>query len=154
MEKWATYWSGRTARDERGRLIEHIASDQFGDAGVASGDKVYVITYVDGHLHVVTSLVVGQLVAQEQAEMELGTTDLWEAHWHAIARPGTARRASMSARLSDKQVAALVFIGRDGQASPPARNRHGEIDPQTFRTTRRIDANSAAVLEKMLTDKP
>lgn len=67
-----------------------------------------------------------------------------------IARPGTARRATMSARMTGEQVASMVFIGRDGIAAPPARTHEGAIDPQTFRTTRRVDATTTALLEDVL----
>ena len=134
-------------------MIDHIASNQLGDAGVATGDKLYVITFFAGHLYVVTSIVVDQLVTQDRAEKILGRKNLWEAEWHAIPRRGTARLASMSAPMSDKQVASLVFISKDGRGSGPARNRHGLVDPQTFRTTRRIDATTAALFEKVLSAK-
>jgi hypothetical protein len=152
MATWATYWTGPTARDQEGKAIDHIASDQFDEAGVVAGDTMYVITYADAHLHVVTSLVVDHVVPQERAEQILGR-DLWEADWHVIARPGSVRRATMSASLSSKEIAALVFIGRDGDHSPPARNRRGAIDPQTFRSTRRVDTSTAAVFRHVLTSR-
>ena len=79
MATWATYWSGRTASDAEGDSVDHIASNQFGAAGVAVGDTMYVITYFAGHLHVVASLVVGHLVPRERAEEILGRKNLWEA---------------------------------------------------------------------------
>jgi hypothetical protein len=150
METWATYWSGPTAADAEGEPVDHIASDQFHEAGVEVGDRLYVITYRGGCLHVVTSIVVGQLVPQQRAEAILRRNDLWDARWHVVARPETVRRATMSATLTERQIAALAFIGRDGEPAEPARNRHGAIDPQTFRTTRRVDAATTAVLEKAL----
>lgn len=111
---------------------------------------MYVISYRQGRLYVVTSIVVGELVSQGRAEASLDRDDLWEARWHVVARPETVGRATMSAVLSDIQVAAMVFIGRDGEAVKPARNRHGRVDPQTFRTTRQVDATTAAVLQKVL----
>lgn len=153
MATWATYWTGPTARGEEGKAIDHIASNQFDEAGVVAGDTMYVITYVDAHLHLVTSLVVDQVVSQERAEQILGRTDLWEGDWHVIARPGSIRRATMSASLSSREMAALVFFGRDGEPSPPARNRRGAIDHQTFRNTRRVDSSTAAVFRQVLTSR-
>ncbi len=154
MESWGTYWSGRTATHEVGTAVDHIASDQFDEVGVEVGDRMYVITYLNGRLHVVTSIVVADLATQERAEAILGRKDIWDARWHVIARPETVRPATLSATLTDSQTSALVFINKDGAHVGPARNRHGSIDPQTFRTTRRIDEATAAVFGKVLAEYP
>lgn len=153
MAVWATYWSGATARDAEGELVDHIASNQFETAGVSAGDTMYVLTYVAGRLYVVTSLVVDNLVPRQRAEELLKRKNLWEAAWHVVARPDSIRRATMSAPLSRTQTDELVFINQDEQAVPPARNRRGEIDPQTFRATRRIDRRTAAMLEQVLVNR-
>ena len=44
----------------------------------------------------------------------------------------------------------MVFINKDGESVPPARNSHGDIDPQTFRTTRRLDGRTGAMLNQVL----
>ena len=150
MATWATYWSGPTATDAEGNKVDHIASDQFGSAGVSPGDTVYVLTYVAGQVHVVTSLVVENLVDGRQAERVLKRKNLWQADWHVIARSDSIQRATMSARLSSKQTAGMIFINRDSEAKAPARNRLGEIDPQTFRSTRRIDTPTATMLKQVL----
>lgn len=151
MATWATYWSGPTATDAAGKKVDHIASSQFDSAGVTPGDTMYVLTYVAGHLHVVTSLVVGHLVARRRAEEILKRENLWEADWHVIARSDSIQSATMSATLTSKQTAEMVFINQDGEAAAPARNRQGAIDPQTFRSTRRIDTRTAAMLKQVLT---
>lgn len=150
MATWATYWSGPTATDAEGRKVAHIASNQFASAGVAPGDCIYVLTYLAGQLHVVTSLVVDHLVPQAEAERILKRKSLWEAEWHVIARPDSVQRATMSATLTSKQTAEMIFVNQDGEAAAPARNRHGAIDPQTFRTTRLIDTRTAAMLRQVL----
>jgi hypothetical protein len=150
VSSWIRYWSRPTATAAEGRAIDHVASDQFHEAGVEVGDWMYVITYRHGVLHVVTSLRVAHLVARESAEAIHGHSNLWSARWHVIAQPETVRPATLSAVLSDTQTAAIVFIGRDGKHARPARNRRGSIDPQTFRAVRRVDAPTAAVLKSVL----
>jgi hypothetical protein len=98
----------------------------------------------------VTSLVVGHLVRPKKTEEILRSKNLWEADWHVIARSDSVRRATMAATLTSKQTAEIVFLNQNGEAAAPARNRHGAIDPQTFRSTRRIDAHSAAMLKQVL----
>jgi hypothetical protein len=112
---------------------------------------MYVITYVAGAVHVVTSLVVDHVVAGPEAEKILKRKDLWKAQWHVIARADSVRRATMAATLTSKQTADMAFVNRDGENTGPARNRHGAIDPQTFRSTRQVDAGTAAMLAKVLT---
>jgi hypothetical protein len=111
---------------------------------------MYVISFVEGRLHVVTSLVVGNLVHRLQAEEILQRTNLWDAEWHVIARADSVRCATMSAPLTNKQTAEMVFINQHGRGVSPARNRQGAIDPQTFRTTRRIDEHTEAMLNQIL----
>lgn len=150
MANWSVYWNRETATRAVGKPVDHVASDRFHEAGVDVGDHMFVITYREGVLHVITSMVVAHLVSRSEAEEILGHGQLWDARWHVIARPASVRRATLSATLAEEEIAALVFIGRDGRRARPARNRFGLIDPQTFRTPRRIDARSAAVLEKSL----
>lgn len=150
VETWAAYWSGPTAVAAEGKPVDHVASDRFHDAGVEVGDRLYVLTYRGGQLHVITSMVVGHVLPQEPAEALLGRGGLWHARWHVVAQPETVRRATMEATLTDPQVAGLVFLRRDGRPAHPARNRHGSIDPQTFRTLRRVDAATAAVFDRAL----
>ncbi len=150
VETWAAYWSGPTAVTAEGKPVDHVASDRFHEAGVEVGDRMYVLTYRSGRLHVITSMVVGHVLPQERAEALLGRHGLWSARWHVVAQPGTVRRATMEVTLTDRQIAGLVFIGRDGRRASPARNRRGSIDPQTFRTLRRVDATTAAVFEQAL----
>jgi hypothetical protein len=154
VNSWIRYWSRSTATGAEGRAIDHVASDQFHDAGVDVGDWIYVITYRDGLLYVMTSMIVGHLVDRERAEEILGHTHLWEARWHVIARPETVRRATLAAALTDTETAAIVFLGRDGKRASPARNRHGSIDPQTFRTVRRVDPATAAMFKRLLDENP
>jgi hypothetical protein len=150
VNSWIRYWSRSTATRAEGRAIDHVASDQFHDAGVDVGDWMYVITYRDGLLHVMTSMIVGHLVDRERAEEILGHPHLWDARWHVIARPETVRRATLAAVLTDTETAAIVFLGRDGKRAAPARNRHGSIDPQTFRTVRQVDRATAAMFKRLL----
>jgi hypothetical protein len=150
VSSWIRYWSRPTVARAEGKPVAHVASEQFHDAGVEVDDEMFVVTYRDGVLHVVTSLRVAHVVNREEAEEILGHGDLWRARWHVIADPGTVRRATLSAVLSDEEAAGIVFIGRDGRRAPPARNRHGSIDPQTFRAVRRVDKSTAAMFRAVL----
>ncbi|GAA1915481.1 hypothetical protein GCM10009815_08100 [Nocardioides marmoribigeumensis] len=146
-----TYWSGPTASDAEGGPVDHVASSQFGDAGLSTDDTVYVISYVAGTLHVVTSLRVDCVVSGPVAEQILKRKDLWSAPWHVIAQAESVQEATMAATLTSRQLSQMRFINRDGSTAPPARNKKGQIDPQTFRSTRQIDGSTAAMLEAVLT---
>lgn len=71
-----TYWAGPTAKDHDREKVAHLASDQFGEAGVAAGASLYVINYVQGGLRVVTAMTIGKLLTQDQAEQELRGSNL------------------------------------------------------------------------------
>jgi hypothetical protein len=44
----------------------------------------------------------------------------------------------------------IKFIGSDGSVLPPRRNRHGHVDPQTFRGVRETTATTASLFDSYL----
>lgn len=121
---------------------------------VGPGDTVYVVNFFRGELYVVGRLVVDQIVNRAQAEHILGTTDLWEAREHVIGRKGDSTFMRFDAVIPAAQLPQIEFVASDGSIHPPARNRHGAVDPQAFRGVREITRKTAKLFERCLAQQP
>jgi hypothetical protein len=113
-------------------------------------DTVYVISFFDGVLYVVGSLDVDLIVSEAKARAILRTSNLWHADEHAVAKKGGSSRARFDSPISQSDMRKIKFIGSDGSVLPPRRNRHGQVDPQTFRGVREITATTASLFDSYL----
>ena len=153
MSFFTHYWTGETfKREAQGPVgdMVHTAGNQFTSRGVMPGDTVYVISFLHGVLYVVGSLAVDLIVPKAKARVILGTSDLWSADEHVIAKKGGSSRARFDSPISQSDIQEVEFIGSDGSVLPPKRNRHGQIDPQTFRGVREITATTASQFDSYL----
>lgn len=135
MTDWLSYWLPDTFERERGRLLNHSASEQFGK--VQAGDTVWFVTIADGYLRLIGRLEVDKVVGQREAERILRTQDLWPARYHLIAKTGRMTRAS-SLDISGIALE-LRFEGRVDRLKP-------DYKGQSFQTMRRLTPASAMVL--------
>lgn len=160
MTLWTHYWTGKTvAREERytqhtgDDLMEHTAGNQFLGRGVGPGDTVYIITYSDGDLRIIGKMVVDAVLNQHDAEVRMGTTNLWKASEHLVARPGTASKRCFNAVVPQSQLNNLKFVTDSGLRGI-VYNRHGLPDQQTFRAVRKINAPTARLFDTLLGIRP
>lgn len=149
------YWTSDTANHQeqiarRGERLEHVAGNLFRDRQVGPGDTIHVITFARGTLRVLGRMVVDTVVDTKTAERLLGTTDLYEATEHCIARKRAASLVRFDAVVPDARISAIEFADREGNTWPPARNSSGAVDPQTFRGVRRITPTTAQLLDDVL----
>jgi len=151
MSFFTHYWSGETFKrlaQTPGGDLDHTAGNQFN--GVMPGDTVYVISFFGGVLYVVGRMTVERVATREEAIAVLGTSDLWDAKQHVIAKQGTSSRERFDVPISQSDVWTIEFIDSNGAVVPPKRNRHGRVDPQTFRGVREITAPTASLLDSYL----
>ena len=88
MAEYLTYWKSQTVAQEEAILLDHAASEQYGK--IVSGDILWFVTYEGGTLYLVGCMEVARVVGQHDAERILQSDNLWEATYHALAKPGTA----------------------------------------------------------------
>jgi hypothetical protein len=87
MSDYLQYWKFPYNPDPLNRL-NHTAGDQFGR--LHPGDIVWPVTIKDDRrLYLLGPIVVGRVVSEREARRILGTSDLWAARYHVIARKGT-----------------------------------------------------------------
>ena len=140
MTDWLSYWLPDTFERERGRPLNHAASEQFGK--VDTGDTVWFVTIRDGYLRLIGRLEVDKVVGQREAERILRTQDLWPARYHLIPKSGTISRATsidisgIALELRFEGTVDRLKTGYKGQA---------------FQSMRRLTPASAMLLRRELT---
>jgi hypothetical protein len=130
--------------------LAHTASDQFRARGVAPGDAVYVVSFHRGVLRVLGRLDVDRVVTRTQAQRALGTQNLWEAADHLLGKPGTVMRYQPDAVVPSADLRRLEFVSPDGTINGVVYNRHGNVDPQSFRSLREVTPATAGLFDGIL----
>ncbi len=84
MTHYLAYWKPETVAAQVSEPLNHSASNQYGK--VKSGDVLWIVTSeAPNDLVLVGRLGVHRIVGQSVAAKLLGTADLWDAEYHAIA---------------------------------------------------------------------
>lgn len=148
------YWANDTWRQYRasaadGELLDHAASNQFRDRGVAAGDYVYIVTVLHGALHLLTKLHVAAVCDAEQAADALATTAdaLWDAADHVVADESAP--IDFDRQAPETVVQSLRFQTPVGPKSLRF-YKPGAIDRQTMRGVRELTPESASILDQLL----
>lgn len=90
---------------------------------------------------------VRKICGREEAAVELGTDNLWDASEHVIGSSGTPKDFDLT--VPAKTTERLGFV--TGRGNRPLKfESSGRLDKQTLRGVREIDAASAAELDKLL----
>lgn len=138
MADYLTYWRYGTAASQPEGLIDHAASEQFGE--VEPGDVLWIVTFNKGTLYLVGRLEVGQVVDQETAAKHFGwEEDIWEATYHVIA----AQNTSAPKVLLDLTGVALRLSFRGKVTQLPT-----HFTWQSFRAKRKLTPDSAELVDE------
>jgi hypothetical protein len=112
---------------------------------------VYIVSFIAGDLHLVGRLTVDRIVTEAEAYAVLQPDyELWEADEHVISTPGSGTEIHFKLMVPPGQVDAIEFVDANGSFTPPRRNRHDAVDPQTFRGVREISPVTAAAFDRLL----
>lgn len=148
------YWLNRTWERNRkrasdGDLLDHTAGNLFRERGVRAGDIVYVVSVINGKLHVCGKLVVEEIYEKDEAATILGyePEDLWDADEHIISAEATPMNFNLKAPL--KITKQLRFISGKG-TKPLKFKAPNYLDEQTLRGVRKLNPASAAELDILL----
>jgi hypothetical protein len=152
MTLWSTYWTNETVLDNGGEPLDHLASDQFPTRGISVDDTVYVVNWKRGRLRVLGSMVVGEVCDQARAEAVLGEAR-YRAQGHLLAANGSGTVVLMNRWLSDDDLRAVEFASDAGPIGPRL-NRNGNVDHQSFRSTREITATTKRIFDSVLGPRP
>ncbi|MCE5193726.1 HNH endonuclease [bacterium] len=140
---YMTYWRPETADVQiaHGGLLNHSASNQL--RKVEPGDTVWIVTVrPPGRLSLLGRIIVGVLATYEQAQMILGSPDIWQADWHIIAQPGTARLL--------REVDVATIAGRlrfESEEAPRLDVVDGHVDARQLQAMRLLTLETAQLLE-------
>jgi len=111
----------------------------------------YVISFIACDLYFVGRLTVDRIVSESEAYAILQPSyDLWEADEHVIGVPGSSTKFHFELVVPPAKVAAIEFIDAKDSFKSPRLNKHGDVDPQTFRGVREISPATAKVFDRLL----
>lgn len=138
------YWRPETVDDNIAHrpMLTHAASNQLQRAN--PGDTLWIVTVRDGELFMVGRLKVAELTDSEGAKRRLGTDDLWDAQYHAIAADSNAETIC---ELSLADIGAAMRF--ESQSNDRFVISDGKINAQQLQTMRMLTTDTA----QMLTDK-
>lgn len=152
MANWTHYWQRSTMLDEASSAVpaalKHSASNSFLARGVATGDRIYVISNHSGKFFLIGRLIVDRIVDQATATKYLGF-DLWDADDHALAVQGTEMTMRFDVTIPLAEVRRLEFVSKSG-LSYPKLTGSGVPDRQTFRGVREVTDKTAVVFDRGL----
>ena len=171
---WLQTWDPKTVaahRPHAGKRLDHTGSDQFPEREIDAGDRIFVGYVGDGHperkhhLYLIGSLIVeapGKLglpeadrgwLTRREAESYLGTTDIWDARAHVIARRRSSTPMRFGLEVPESLLPRLTFLVRNRNHWDHTYlklNRDRTLVGQTVRRVRRLDPDSATALSNLL----
>jgi hypothetical protein len=139
------YWRNSEPhwREKEYRTLELAASNLFRARGVESGATVYIVTIINGRVHLGGALRVDSVIGLRAAQKRFGK-DIWEATDYILARNPQMFNRGLVVPMSTVQ--ALRFVGDKALVfkSPE------QLDTQTLRGVRELTSESARMLEVLL----
>lgn len=147
-DAYITLWSQPQIEVERRRALgedrlTHAANGQFRKSGVGPDDRVYVVGTRDGELLLLGRLKVDRVVGQREAEAFF-RHEVYKAPDHLI---GQGSRLELD-RAVPEQVARR--IERESGKGLKIETDRYRVDANSLRTTGRITAASAALLDDII----
>ena len=122
------YWKNSTWRSASRDLLRYTAGNQFVEREVEPGDRLYIVTVLDGRLLLGGRIVVDRVVGPREAAHEFETTqdELWDANDFVLGKASEsssfhrdleipaklARRLRFGSNEKLKWEGAERFIGR------------------------------------------
>ncbi|PLX32868.1 MAG: hypothetical protein C0600_01495 [Ignavibacteria bacterium] len=141
----AHYQAGFSGED-----LEFTAGAGFREAGVETGDVIYIISAYDGQFLLVGRMIVGSLLQSfEEAKVLLGD-GVEKAEEYVIAALGTATEQFFTRQLRWEEVGDLRVVHEDGTAKPLKFAGDDAIDTAALEHVRELTAASAAILDEAI----
>jgi len=143
MKEYTYYWRSNDWHELQGGKIRHVAGKGLRRKGLEIGDRIYVVTNLDGEMYLGGSLDVAQVVDRTEARRLLGR-DVGVAGDYAIA--ATAQDFHADLRVPLRVTRALRF--RPENKSLLLKGER--LDQLTLRGLRELTPDSAALLDDLL----
>ena len=149
LQLWARSQNNWLAAKDvkRGDLLDHTASNQFGQKHINQGDFIYVVTVEERELYLIGRIKVRKICSQTEAHRILGRRDLWEAENHALAEPGSELPMHNDLIVPPQIAENLTFLTKEGYTIL------GDVDGRKLQTIRELTPESAYKLDGLLESK-
>jgi len=110
---------------------------------------MYVVTVFEGILFLGARMQVDRVVSTKEAEEHFGTSDLWKASEHIIAKSGSESRLAFDRQVPLDIVRSVKCLS-GGLARSLKFDTSGGLDKQTLRGVRELTQDSAGLLDTLL----
>lgn len=149
---YITLWSQAQVEIERRGLagkatLDHAGSEQFRQRGVKRGDRLYVLATRGGRILLLGRLTVARIINQQQADRHFAPIAAYQATDHVV---GEGTPLELDRVIPETIARQLARESGKRLKIDPAMYR---VDPQSLRTTGRITAESAALLDQVLAER-
>jgi hypothetical protein len=147
-------WREDTCADHRargwsGRPLRHMGSNLFSSRGIKVGDRIYAVSTSHGRLILIGALTVGEMTTSREIVRRAVGYEPWNAAEHVIAAEDSASPMSFDNVVPSPAARSLLFRTAGGATGLVFRDSD-RLDQQTLRGIRRLDDDSASVLESLL----
>ena len=152
---WTCHWQNKFWRDdvnEESRPIVAAGSNLFAAKGVRPGDRLYIVSIVEGQLLFGGRMTVDAILLREAVMARLGSDDLHEdSKWWAVGAKEAGTPLDLHRALSPEVTRKLRFVAPSGPPKKPQFVSDTHLDGQTTRGVRQLTQESAELLEQILT---
>lgn len=146
---WTYLWTTAELRMQKAGKVHHAGSNRFEEKGVRAGDLLYIWVFTGGRLLLVGRMEIGTVGPYARIKHLLkAAPESSPFSDHVVARAATEKHFDLEVPLDT--IKQLRFISPDGAISGPKLRADGRPDPQTFRGVRKITAESAVLLDRLL----
>ena len=139
------YWKPSTVDHNLGRgPLNHTSGNQLNPGRINAGDTIWVATVRNGVLLLAGRIIVGRIIrGQKAAENFLRTSNLWEAEFHVIAKPGTEENLQ---EVNIEDIAASLRFQSPSADCLTVTN--GRVNAQQLQSLRKLTPESVALLQQ------
>ena len=158
MIKYFThYWANTTWNDMVSIIEQHLdgkllraGSNLFNPIKINKGDKVYIVTVIQGQLYLGGRIIVDHILPHITAiNFQDWGYPLWEANYHIIMNKESAGYFKPDNKIPNEVTKNLKFRSSGGLKKLKYENE-GILDRQTLRNVRQLTKISAERLDQFL----
>jgi hypothetical protein len=137
------YWTCDSWEGYRGDLVTYTAANLFRRRGLKTGDRIYIVSNLDGRVRLGAAIDVAAVVGRAEAKKRFGR-EVWDASDFAIAI--TPVSFDPDQEVPTVIASRLRFL----PSGKGLKHAKGRLDQQTLRGLRELTPESAMLLEGVL----
>lgn len=148
---FTTHWQNRNwSYDRNSGQLRSSGSNRYRERGVSPGDRVYVISLIDGQFFLGGRMTVSRIMTRPEAVAELECDELFDTTDWVIDDTDTGTEFKPRRRLAPELTRSLRFLSRKSGPIPPFFVSDTHLDVQATRGVRELASESADLLDRVI----